>query len=209
LSAQRQVDPRTKISERSSKLPIFLISGQVTELLSVPTKLRDRILLRLLYFCALRVSEALGLRIEDINPVERVIKVCHAVTPSGLPKGYKERYVPIDAETLRLIVEYAGTRNLGPLFTISIRQAERIIKKYAKQAGIPDWKRITPHKLRHSFAVHWVQSGGDLERLRRILGHESLNTTQIYLQFRFEDVRDEYDRIMGSDPTRERRPAYY
>jgi len=203
------VDPRTKISERSSKLPIFLISGQVTELLSVPTKLRDRILLRLLYFCALRVSEALGLRIEDINPVERVIKVCHAVTPSGLPKGYKERYVPIDAETLRLIVEYAGTRNLGPLFTISIRQAERIIKKYAKQAGIPDWKRITPHKLRHSFAVHWVQSGGDLERLRRILGHESLNTTQIYLQFRFEDVRDEYDRIMGSDPTRERRPAYY
>lgn len=201
--------PRSRIGERSSKLPIFLRPDQVTELLSVPTRLRDRLLLRLLYFLALRVSEALDLRFEDVDPVERMVKICHARTPSGLPKGRKERFVPIDPETLRLIVDYAGTRNRGPLFTIGVRLVQRMIKKYAEQAGIPDWKRVTPHKLRHSFAVHWVRCGGDLERLRRILGHESLETTQVYLQFRFKDVREEYDRIMGSEPRRERRPVYY
>ena len=203
------MSPRSENIEGSSKLPIFLRSGQVTELLSIPTRLRDRLVLRLLYFLALRVSEALGLRLEDVDPVERMVKVCHARTPSGLPKAMKERFVPIDPETLRMIVEYAGTRNRGPLFTITPRQVQRIVKSCAKRAGILGWERVSPHKLRHSFAVNWVRCGGDIERLRRILGHASLNTTQIYLQFQFKDVREEYDRIMGSNPTRERGPAYY
>ena len=183
--------------------------NHVAELLRTPVKPRDRLLLRMLYFLALRVSEALGLRLEDIDPVERIVKICHALTPTGLPKEQKERFVPIDPETLRLIVEYAGTRNRGHIFTLSIRQAERLIKDYARRAGIPDWERVTPHTMRHSFAVNWVQRHGDLERLRRILGHASLTTTQGYLHFLFEDLRDEYDRVMGSDPMTGRRPAYY
>ena len=183
--------------------------NHVAELLRTPVKPRDRLLLRMLYFLALRISEALGLRLEDVDPVERIVKICHALTPTGLPKSMKERFVPIDHETLRLIVEYAGTRNRGPLLTLSIRQAQRLIKRCAKRAGIPGWERVTPHKLRHSFAVHWVQDGRDIERLRRILGHSSLETTQGYLRFQFKDVREEYDRFIKGSILRRRGPAYY
>lgn len=179
----------------STKLPIYLKPHEVRALLKAPTDLRDRIILRLLYFCALRVSEAVALRLEDVDFLDRSIKVCHAITPHGMPKGRKERLVPVDSETLRLIVAYAGSKTAGRLYHLSIRQIQRIIKDYARLAGIQGWERITPHKLRHSFAVHWVKRGGDLERLRRILGHSRLETTQIYLQFRFEDVKNEYDRI--------------
>jgi len=179
-------------------LPIVLKPDEVEVLLASPTSLRDRIILRLLYYCALRVSEALGLRLEDINLQDRIIKVCHALTSSGLPKEYKERLVPVDPETLRLIVEYAGPRREGRLFQIKIRHVQRLVKLYARQAGIQSWMKVTPHKLRHSFAVHWIARGGDIERLRRILGHSSLDMTQIYLQFSLKDVQEEYDRIMSS-----------
>ena len=195
LSSARTVSG-TRRGVKGSNIPVFLKPGQVQALLKAPTKLRDRIILRLLYYCAMRISEVMGLMIEDIDVADRVIKVCHALTPSGKPKEEKERYVPVDAETLRLLVKYAGDRTQGGLFDVGIRWVQRLIKVYAKEAGLQNWQKVTPHKLRHSFAVHWVQRGGDLERLRRILGHSSLAATQIYLRFRFEDVRREYDRIM-------------
>ena len=181
----------------SGRLPTYLKPYEVAAMLDVVVTLRNRILLRLLYFCAMRVSEAVGLRIEDIDPVERVIRVCHAMTQSGLPKCGKERLVPIDTESLRLIQVYVGSRSMGRVIDLSIRQAQRTVKKLAKNAQIRDPERVTTRTLRHSFAIHWVKRRGDLERLRRILGHSSLATTQIYLQFVFEDVVDEYDRIMS------------
>lgn len=183
--------------EANHRLPIYLKPYEVAAILDVVVTLRDRILLRLLYFCAMRVSEAVGLRIEDIDPVERVIRVCHALTKSGLPKSRSERLVPIDARTLELIQVYVGNRSMGRVIDLSRRQAQRTVKKHARNAQIRDPERVTSHKLRHSFAVNWVKRKGDLERLRRILGHKSLATTQIYLQFRFEEVRNEYDRIMA------------
>lgn len=178
-------------------LPIYLKTFEVSALLRIPTKLRDRLILRLLYFCALRISEVMGLHIEDVDILDRVIKVCHALTSDGRPKKGKERLVPVDHETVRLIVEFVRERVTGRLFKIGIRRVQHFIKWYSKMAHIPSWRRVTPHKLRHSFAVHWVKRGGDLERLRRILGHSDLSTTQIYLRFKFEDVQREYDRIMA------------
>ena len=181
-----------------TRLPKHLKPGHVRALLAAPTQLRDRVLLRLLYYGALRVSEVCGLRIEDVDVLERVLCVRHAETPHGRPKEQKERIVPIDPETVNMLVAYAGKRREGPFFTITIRQAQRVVKAAARAAGIPTWRRVTPHKLRHSFAVHWVKRGGDIERLRRILGHTQLDTTKIYLQFDFKDVQDEYDRVMGA-----------
>lgn len=181
---------------KGGKLPVFLRTGEVSALLLSPTSLRDRCILRLLYYCALRVSEVLDLRLEDIDFKDHVIKICHATTASGRPKGGKERLVPVDPETLRLIQEYALGQDAGPLFDIQARQVERLIKHYAQEAGIQGWARVTPHKLRHSFSVHWIQRGGDIERLRRILGHTSLAITQVYLRFSMEDIKSEYARII-------------
>jgi len=207
ISTQQNIYPHLKHTDppfrgvearraRPSKIPLFLRPDQVGAILNVPASLRDRLILRLLYFCALRLSEVLGLKLEDVDFENRIIRICHAITPSGLPKEYKERLVPVDSSTLGLIKEYAGPRTQGRLFQIGRRQVQKIVKKCAREVAIPGWERFTPHKLRHSFAVHWVQSGGDIERLRRILGHSNLTTTQIYLQFMFNDVRREYDRIM-------------
>ena len=183
--------------ESRLRLPIYLKPYEVRTLLNATEDLRDLSIFRLFYYCALRVSEALGLRIEDIDPAERMLRVCHALTPSGLPEGGRERLVPIDTETLRLIQAYVGNRSLGRVFDIGIRHIQRIIKRQARAAKIRDPERVTPHKLRHSFAVHWIQRGGDLERLRRILGHRSLDTTQVYLQFQMDDIKREYNRIMS------------
>jgi len=178
-------------------LPIFLRPDDIAGLLSVVHTLRDILIVRLLYFCALRISEVLGLEVEDVDFEERLIQVRHAVTPSGRPKGRKERLVPVDIDTLRILQIYVDLGFRGRLFHIRPRHVQRLIKRYAREAGIQGWRRVTPHKLRHSFAVNWVKRGGDIERLRRILGHSSLARTQIYLQFRMEDVQEEYDRIMG------------
>ncbi|NVM24019.1 MAG: tyrosine-type recombinase/integrase, partial [Desulfobacterales bacterium] len=165
-------------------------------MLKAPTKLRDRIILRLLYYCAMRISEAMGLMIEDIDFVDRVIKICHALTRSGKPKEQKERFVPVDAETLRLIVEYAGARTRGRLFDIKIRRGQRLVKRYAKEAGIPNWEEISAHKLRHSFATHYYKETKDLLGLQKLLGHSRPETTQIYAHVDLEDVVLEYKRVM-------------
>ena len=119
----------------------------------------------------MRISEVLALHLEDIDVVDRIIKVCRALTPSGKPKEYKERLVPVDRKTLRLIVDYAGSRTRGRLFTLSPRQFQRIIKKYARKAGIRNWEKVSPHKLRHSFATTYYKLTKDLLGLKKLLGH--------------------------------------
>lgn len=191
------------------RLPVYLKDGEVSLLLSSVSTLRDLLILRLLYYSALRVSEVMGLEFGDVDVEERILRICHAATPSGRPKNQRERLVPVDPQTLRMIQEYSGLGFRGRLFDLTARQVQRLIKDRARRAGIQGWERVTPHKLRHSFAVNWVKRGGDIERLRRILGHSSLARTQIYLQFRLEDVQEEYDRVMTQTSRPGGVPDYY
>ena len=80
-----------------------------------------------------------------------------------------------------------------PIFTFSSVWAWKLIKKYARMAGLPD--TIHPHTLRHSYAVRMVRSGTDLRSVQMLLGHANLNTTQVYLQFKDEDLRDVYNKV--------------
>lgn len=192
---------------KGKRLIVYLKRHEVAALLNVPVKPRDRLILRLLYYCGMRISEVLGLMLEDVDVVGREIRVCHALTPSGRPKEEKERLVLVDTKTLRLIVEYAGSKTEGRLFHLTIRQAQRLVKQYAREAGIHNWKRVTPHKLRHSFATHYYRSCRDLIGLQQLLGHSKPETTGIYADMDLEACRQHYDAIFNKNNSKRPRPA--
>lgn len=174
------------------KLPKYLRDDEVRKLLNAPPrkKTRDRLILRVLYRCGLRVSELTNLKIQDIDFEEGMITI-----RSG--KGDKDRVVPLDADTLDLIEFYKAGAEEGILIlsergdSLSTRQVERIVKKYAKKAGLK--KNVYPHMLRHSFAVHCLKAGMNLRSVQKMLGHSSLTTTQIYLDLTGEDIKQDYE----------------
>lgn len=174
------------------KLPKYLKEEEVRKLLNAPPrkKTRDRLILRILYRCGLRVSELVNLRIEDIDFTEGMITVRGG-------KGNKDRVIPVDGDTLDLIEFYMADAEEGVLILsqrgepLSTRQVERIVKKYAEKADIN--KNVYPHMLRHSFAVHCLKAGMNLRSVQKMLGHSSLTTTQIYLDLTGEDIKRDYE----------------
>ena len=157
-----------------------------------PLDLRDRLLLELLYGAGLRASEAVALKAEDIAPKERFITV------SG--KGGKERRVPVGAAALEALDRYLkrGRPPLrrpdspGGLFltrsggALSRQGIDSVVRKRAKAAGLPP---LSAHTLRHSFATHQVEGGADLRSVQEMLGHASIDTTQIYTALSTQRLR--------------------
>ena len=147
--------------------------------------MRDRCMLELMYSSGLRVSELVGLRVNQVNAKLGLVRL--------VGKGSKERVVPVGEEALHWLQQYTrdGRPNLqGPgavsdaLFlssrgTAITRQAFwQNIKKYLLKAGIKTV--FSPHSLRHAFATHLLNHGADLRTVQMLLGHSSLSTTQIY-----------------------------
>ncbi len=141
---------------------------------------RDAALLTLLYGAGLRISEALGLKRGDV-PLGETLTV--------LGKGRKERSVPVLPVLRAALDDYAGKLPFSgapssPLFLsrrgrpMSAREAQGLMQNLRGRLGLPD--KATPHALRHSFATHILQGGGDLRSVQELLGHASLSTTQIY-----------------------------
>ncbi len=187
----RQDDPTRLIdSPRLGRpLPASLGESQVEALLAAPDVttergLRDRAMLELLYATGLRVSELTGLRLEQINPRQGVVRV--------LGKGDKERLVPMGDEAWHWLECYLrqarpvllGARRCDDLFVTArgkamTRQAFwQLIKRHARNAGIETG--LSPHTLRHAFATHLLNHGADLRVVQLLLGHSDLSTTQIY-----------------------------
>jgi site-specific recombinase XerD len=180
--------------QRASKTPVTYLS--VDELvrllrkpdLSSPTGRRDDILLTLLYDTGARVQEVV-----DLSPRDLRIEVPAQVRLTG--KGRKTRVVPLmpsTVDTLRIyLAEHdlmAPARRDGPLFRgrlggrITRSGIRHILEKYTLEAGkqLPIGQRISPHTLRHSKAMHLLQSGAPLVIIRNILGHEDVKTTEVY-----------------------------
>ena len=141
---------------------------------------RDAALLTLLYGAGLRISEALGLKRGDV-PLGETLTV--------LGKGRKERSVPVLPVLRAALQDYADKLPFtgapsSPLFLsrrgrpMSAREAQGLMQSLRGRLGLPD--KATPHALRHSFATHILQGGGDLRSVQELLGHASLSTTQIY-----------------------------
>ena len=118
------------------------------------------------------------------------------------PKGAKERVVRMDSRTASLIQEHIFSRKEGRLVEISPSTIRTIIKRVAKKAGIKSAEKMTPHKLRHFFACDFLQRGGDIRSLQRLLGHSDLSTTEIYLSYSLDMVSQAYDKAFRNKCTR-------
>lgn len=146
--------------------------------------MRNKAIFELMYACGLRVSEAMDMTIHDIYWDERIIRV--------LGKGDKQRIVPIAEKSLGFIKIYLDaarpliikTKDSDLLFLnrlgnkLSRTGVWKILKKIAIEAGIKT--HVSPHTIRHSFATHLLERGANLRVIQMLLGHESINTTQIY-----------------------------
>ena len=198
------------------RLPRFLTVQQMVDLLQAPAKLlglqkqkkgpgrpisdevcgRDVAVLETIYSCGLRISELCGLRAEDIDFNEKIVRV--------RGKGKKERLVPIGAPAIRAIQAYwaqlaepplgvqsvfrCDTKRAGP---VSPLQLSRRLKKYLLIAGLDPG--LTPHKLRHSYATHLLDAGADLRSVQELLGHAHLISTQVYTHVTTERLKRAYE----------------
>jgi integrase/recombinase XerC len=198
------------------RLPKFLTIQQMADLLAAPAKLlasqkdkkgagrpvssevclRDVAVLETIYSCGLRVSELCGLRVEDINFSELIVRV--------RGKGKKERLVPIGEPALRAIQNYWDSLLAPPNAAQSVFCADnkkrsslnrvqlaRRLKNYLVVAGLDP--ALTPHKLRHSYATHLLDAGADLRSVQELLGHAHLITTQVYTYVTTERLKKAYD----------------
>jgi integrase/recombinase XerD len=183
------------LPRQTRRLPDTLDSEAVVRLLDATgqdpvTGARDSALLELLYSSGLRVSEALGLDVEDLSFAGAFVRV--------IGKGDKERLVPVGDVALEALGRYLDDRDRGPLFLSRRGQrldrmaAWRVLRKAAVAAGLGG--RVTPHTLRHSFATHLLEGGADLRVVQELLGHASITTTQLYTHVTGERIRQVYER---------------
>lgn len=183
------------------KLPEVLSISEIDAIeasfdLSKPEGQRNKSMVETLYSCGLRVSELINIKLTDLFFDQGFIRV--------IGKGNKERLVPIGGKAIKEINFYLSQRNgvslkidRGSENIIFLNRRGKkltremvftIIKKHAALAGIK--KSISPHTLRHSFATHLVEGGADLRAVQEMLGHESIQTTEIYTHLDKEFLRD-------------------
>jgi integrase/recombinase XerC len=197
------------------RLPKFLTKQQMEALLVAPFELlkiqktkkagrpvsqiaalRDVAVLETIYSCGLRVSELCGLRADDIDWSEQIVRV--------RGKGKKERLVPIGRPALMAIQDYWNTfkqppGGASPIFFSETKkraplapvQLARRLKQFLAIAGLDPG--LTPHKLRHSYATHLLDAGADLRSVQELLGHAHLVTTQVYTHVTTERLKRAYD----------------
>lgn len=157
---------------------------------------RDTAILETIYSCGLRISELCGLRAEDLDWNEQLVRV--------RGKGRKERLVPIGEPALRAIQAYWRVMPQMPVNTAPVFQSHSIktgplspcllqqrLKKYLILAGLDP--HLTPHKLRHSYATHLLDAGADLRSVQELLGHAHLVTTQVYTHVTTDRLKKAYD----------------
>ena len=187
---------------------------QAAKLLDMPDTrtspgLRDRAMIALMLDTGLRVSEVLSLEVSRIDWVN-----CSATV---MGKGRKERMVPFSARTGQVLLEYTRERAkkpaLDPQFFLGRtgRRLERtkvrkLVVRYGKTAGI-EGVRVSPHTLRHTFAVMYVRNGGDSFSLQEILGHSTLEMTRRYVHLARHDVAEQHKKYSPMESLLHRTPA--
>ena len=173
----------------------YLTKEQIDKLIEAADDPRDELLIRLMYYCARRVTEVLMITPHSIIPEERII-----IFKLEKKKGEALLRVPVQEETLNKLLEYIEKNQIGPktkIFKITRQQVYNIVRELGRKSGIEriGEKYIHCHNLRHSFAISWVKGGGDLRKLQMILGHSNIATTMFYLQFSPTEIRETYDKI--------------
>ena len=205
LDGRLDEEPEIRVAEkvRARRLPRAIPEDRLLPVMErlegADVPLRDRALLEVLYGSGLRVAEAQALRLEDLDPYGRTVRV--------LGKGGKERIVPLTEASLGAIEDLLAERGLGPgpgpsgrhpVFVnrkggrLSIRTLRRIVNRWLPPTG--ERGGSSPHALRHSFATHLLDGGADLRAVQELLGHARLSTTAIYTHVTKSRLREAYVR---------------
>ncbi len=182
------------------RVPSVLSSKEIELLLEQPKNvdlkgIRDKAMLEFAYATGMRVTEIISLNLEDVNLDEGYV-VCKTEN--------KQRTIPLGTMSLKALKEYVDTardvlikEDTEKALFVNINGSRltrqgfwKIIKYYKEQAHIT--KDITPHVLRHSFATHLLQNGADLKAIQTMLGHSDISSTQIYMQFQDEGLKNVY-----------------
>jgi len=182
------------------KLPDTLDADALTQLLEIPKDsilaIRDRAIMELFYSSGLRLSELANLDIKSIDLQEKTLR--------ALGKGNKERILPVGKKAIDALqdwlqkrVEMAKVEEQGLFVSkrgtrISTRSIQQRINYWRKKQGLE--QHVHPHKLRHSFASHILESSGDLRAVQELLGHADISTTQIYTHLDFQHLAKVYDK---------------
>ena len=180
--------------------PSILSSQEIELLLNQPKDvdlkgIRDKAMLEFAYATGMRVTEIISLDIEDVNLIEGTV-VCKTAS--------KNRTIPLGKLSLKALEEYIQEARPvlikeedEPALFVNINGGRltrqgfwKIIKYYKEQAHIT--KEITPHVLRHSFATHLLQNGADLKSIQTMLGHSDISSTQVYMQFQDDSIKNIY-----------------
>lgn len=174
----------------------YLEPQQVERLMAAASNPRDKLMVRILWRIGIRVSELIGIRVSDIDFQSRaiVIKVQKIRRKDGKAVE-RRRVVPIDQGTLDMVREYLESRKQFPykgdlLFPITRQRAQQIVQKLGRRAGITEVgdpavsqrRKLHPHHLRHSFAIHCIKHGMSIERLQKILGYRSQSAQHNYIK---------------------------
>ncbi len=197
-----KIDPTENIQSPKieKRIPSVLTAKEVELLLDQPKDvdlkgIRDKAMLEFAYATGMRVTEMISLNMEDVNLEEGYV-ICKT--------GNKQRNIPLGNMSLNALKEYVEeardilvkTEGEEALF-VNINGSRltrqgfwKIIKFYKEQAHIT--KDITPHVLRHSFATHLLQNGADLKAIQTMLGHSDISSTQVYMQFQDEGLKNVY-----------------
>ncbi|MBY0588120.1 tyrosine recombinase XerC [bacterium] len=182
-------------------LPRVMGDEQIEKLLDAPPAdmplgRRDRAWLETAYAGGLRVSELVGINVEDLNLADGTVRI--------RGKGKRERIAMIGTFAVRAIRAWLADRRPAPkaakaLFLnksgtrLSARSVGRLLEKYLALAGLDP--RTSPHTLRHTFATHLLNRGADIRSVQELLGHASITTTQIYTHLTGERLKREYDKV--------------
>lgn len=193
-----------RLPKQEKRLPRALTLEEVEALIQTPdtTKpagIRDRAMLEVLYASGIRISELLGMALNDIHADLGFMKI--------FGKGQKERIIPLGDYAWEWLERYlaegrphftAGKKATSQVFLnqrgrpLSRQGAWKIIKQYAQLAGLKT--PMSPHTLRHSFATHMLENGADLRVVQELLGHADISTTQIYTHVNRQHIRKLYQK---------------
>ncbi len=190
-----------KAPKLEKKLPTYLTNEEIAKLFNIrltkPVDYRNKAILEVMYATGARISEVINLELNQIDFEECIIRV--------VGKGKKERIIPLDDVAIDALDNYIN--NYRPFLIknetcnyvflnkngekISRQMIFKILKNLANKAGIT--KEISPHTLRHSFASNLLNNGANLRVIQELLGHENLETTEIYSHLQNKKIKDDYN----------------
>lgn len=179
------------IARKSKQLGDLLTASEVCKLIDAADSLRHRVVIELLFGLGLRAGEIGGLTLGDFDKVNRTVRIRKSkggnerILPYGgrlrsTLRTYYQHYLPDDY----LIPAGSGAKNPG----IAVRGVQYIVPMALVRSGLR--KKVCPHSLRHSYAVHYLNNGGSLLRLKQLLGHKCMTTTLLYLRYSSIPLRD-------------------